>query len=332
MKYDQKILIIRFSSIGDIVLSTSPLNTIRKKYPKAKITYLTLAEYSSLLEMHPHIDTLMTINRSTKLSQLFNYNKFLKSKKYTIIYDLHNSIRSRLITLNFNCTIIRLKKPRFNRFLLFFFYINRFKNSFSVPRMYHNSIGEIWRKGDDIPKTFLKISEIEKNEALIKIKKLSKSKKFIVIIPGAAWNQKRWDIRKYVKLINSIKLPVVILGTKSDSICFDIESQSSNVCNLAGKTSLRDAMAIIKNSMYVIGSDTGLSHIAESLNKSVYMILGPTSSETGASVISKYSRVVEKDLWCRPCSQNGKRTCYRSRQFCMDLITVRDVLNILPKY
>ena len=120
MKYDQKILIIRFSSIGDIVLSTSPLNTIRKKYPKSEITYLTLTEYSSLLEMHPYIDILMTINRSTKLSQLFNYNKFLKSKKYTIIFDLHNNIRSRIITFNFNCKIIRLKKPRFNRFLLFF--------------------------------------------------------------------------------------------------------------------------------------------------------------------------------------------------------------------
>ena len=65
MKYDQKILIIRFSSIGDIVLSTSPLNTIRKKYPKSEITFLTLTEYSSLLEMHPYIDILMTINRST---------------------------------------------------------------------------------------------------------------------------------------------------------------------------------------------------------------------------------------------------------------------------
>ena len=66
-----------------------------------------------------------------------------------------------------------------NRFLLFFLYINRFKNSFSVPRMYHNSIGEVWRKGDDIPKTFLKISEIEKNEALTKIKKLDKYSNFV---------------------------------------------------------------------------------------------------------------------------------------------------------
>ena len=82
------------------MLSTSPLNTIRKKYPKSEITFLTLTEYSSLLEMHPYIDILMTINRSTKLSQLFNYNKFLKSKKYTIIFDLHNSIRSRIITFN----------------------------------------------------------------------------------------------------------------------------------------------------------------------------------------------------------------------------------------
>ena len=70
--------------------------------------------------MHPYID-IMTINRSTRLSQLFNYNKFLKLKKYTIIFDLHNSIRSRLITFNFNCKIIRLKKPRFNRFYCFTF-------------------------------------------------------------------------------------------------------------------------------------------------------------------------------------------------------------------
>ena len=66
--------------------------------------------------------------------------------------------------------------------------------------MYHNSIGEVWRKGDDIPKTFLKISEIEKNKALTKIKKLFKSKKFIVIIPGAAWNQKRWEYQKICKI------------------------------------------------------------------------------------------------------------------------------------
>ena len=91
-------------------------------------------------------------------------------------------------------------------------------------------------------------------------------------------------------------------------------------------------MAIINNSMYVIGSDTGLSHIAESLNKNVYMILGPTSLETGASVILKSSTVIEKHLWCRPCSQNGKRLCYRRKQFCMELITVDDVLKTLPTF
>ena len=332
MNYGQKILIIRFSSIGDIVLSTSPLNTIRKKYPKSEITFLTLVEYSSILEMHPFIDILMTIDRSTKLSQLFYYNRFLKSKKYTIIYDLHNSLRSRMITLNLNAKIKRLKKPRLNRFFLFYFYTNRFTNSFSVPKMYHKSIGKIWKEGDDIPRTFLKISEVEIREASKRIGNLFESKKFIVIIPGAAWNQKRWDTKKYVSLINSISFPVVILGSKSDFICYDIEAQSPDVFNLAGKTTLREAMAIINNSMYIIGSDTGLSHIAESLNKSVYMILGPTSLETGASVISKSSKVIEKDLWCRPCSQNGKRKCYRSRQFCMDLITVNDVLKTLPKY
>ena len=90
-------------------------------------------------------------------------------------------------------------------------------------------------------------------------------------------------------------------------------------------------MAILSKAYYVIGSDTGLTHIAEALGKNVSMILGPTSSETGANVILDESKIIKKDIWCRPCSQNGKRKCYRTKQFCMDLISVNDVFQTIPK-
>jgi heptosyltransferase-2 len=87
-------------------------------------------------------------------------------------------------------------------------------------------------------------------------------------------------------------------------------------------------MAIIVNSKYIIGADTGLVHIAEALGKRVVMILGPTSRETGAGVNRDDSISIENnEIWCRPCSQTGKRKCYRNEQYCMTSLTPEIVLD-----
>ena len=112
-----------------------------------------------------------------------------------------------------------------------------------------------------------------------------------------------------------------------DRICKDISLINDSVVDYSGKTDLRRAMALISLSDSVFGSDTGLLHIAEALGKHVSMILGPTSTETGGGVSLKESINIEKDIWCRPCSQNGKQKCYRTRQYCMELISTDMVTN-----
>jgi ADP-heptose:LPS heptosyltransferase len=192
--------------------------------------------------------------------------------------------------------------------------------------MYHEHLGDIWQDGDEIPKTSLKVTNHEKNEALKFVGKDS----FITVVPGAAWVQKQWSSEKYIELIKKINMTVVLLGEKKDKICFQIANKLPSIINLAGKTTLRQALAILSNSKYVIGSDTGLTHAAEALCIPVSMILGPTSRETGAGVHLETSQNIEKDLWCRPCSQNGKRPCYRKNQVCMDSISVFDVVQSVP--
>jgi heptosyltransferase II len=331
MKYDQKILVIRFSSIGDIVLATSPLRTLRINYPTSEITFLTLDVYAPLLHYHPDIDVLITIRKNSSIFTLFSYSKYLNQKNFTMIFDFHNSLRSKIVTIGSKSKLRKLIKPRMKRFLLFYLFYNRFDKLFSVPRMYHF----FWENNFDdnkiIPKTFLKLSKNEINSSFSTLKSYRIKKSFIAIIPGAAWKQKCWGINKYIQLIKIIDFPVVLLGSKSDSICFKISKNLKRVINLAGKTNLREAMGILSNAHYVIGSDTGLTHIAEALGKNVSMILGPTSFETGANVILEKSKTIKKDIWCRPCSQNGKRKCYRTKQFCMDLITVKDVFETIPK-
>ena len=210
--------------------------------------------------------------------------------------------------------------------MLFQFHQNIFDDDFSTRKMYHEHLGKIWQKDDEIPNTSLKVTNHEKNEAIRFVGKDS----YITMIPGAAWGQKQWSSEKYIELIQDIKMSVVLLGEKKDKICFQIANKVPSVTNLAGKTSLRQALAILSNSTHVIGSDTGLTHAAEALGIPVSMILGPTSKQTGAGVHLENSKNIEKNLWCRPCSQNGKRPCYRKNQVCMDSISVADVIQSVP--
>ena len=325
MSYDQKILIIRFSSIGDIILSTSPLRSIRNTFPNAQITFLTLDNFSSLLEYHPDIDCLVSINKRFTIRELIDFRNYLKKKRYDIVFDLHNSIRSNFLVFNNHNTLYQIKKPRWKRLLLFLFHKNKFETNFSVIKMYHEAFDTDSIK-TNFPLTSLRVSKYERKKANSLLLENGISGKFIVIIPGAAWPQKQWSATKYIMTLKKLNIPNVILGTKKDQICFQISKKLNNSVNLAGKTTLREAISIISNAAKVIGSDTGLTHAAEALSIPVSMILGPTSSETGAGVNLANSIQVEKDIWCRPCSQNGKFPCYRSNQVCLDSIQPEDVI------
>ncbi|OUX33125.1 MAG: hypothetical protein CBE24_02565 [bacterium TMED264] len=331
MKFDQKILIVRFSSIGDIVQSTSPLKTIRNTFPDFQITFLTLSEYAPLLEMHPDVDCLLSIKRRQSFKKLLEMRKYLRSKRFYFIYDLHNSIRSNILTHGISINIYRLKKPRLKRFLLFFFHINKFYKTFSSLGHFHEHIGSIWNNKDKIPSTYLKLSKFEKDKANEILFAKGLRKDFIAIVPGAAWNQKQWSIENYITTLNKLNLPAVILGSKKDKICNEITLGFNKAVSLAGKTDLRLALSIISNAKTIIGSDTGLVHAAEALGKTVIMIMGPTSKETGGGTYRNKSTIVEKDIWCRPCSQNGKFPCYRASQECMNSIIPKDVVSAFQR-
>jgi len=328
MKNKEKVLVIRFSSIGDIVLTTSFLNSVKKSDENVEIHYLTLDKFSSMLELQPDIDRLIILNSNSPAKDLFKMNKYVQSSKYSRIYDLHGSIRSRIITFGLNKITTRVKKPRFLRFMLFQFHINMFPKNYSSITMYHQCLQDYNLL--EIPRTNLRVSNQEKLTAQSILENLGIKTDFIVLVPGAAWPQKQWQVDKYNHVINKIidktDKKIIMLGSKDDMICKSISNVNTNVIDFSGKTNLREAMAIISNSHTVFGSDTGLLHIAESLGKKISMILGPTSKETGGGVSNTDSINIESDIWCRPCSQNGKSECYRSIQYCMDGIPINKVV------
>ena len=317
----KKILIIRMSSIGDIVLSTSFLQSVKTKFPDSKIDFLIKSEFADIMRYHPLIDDLITFKKKTGFKGLIALGKSLRDNDYDMVYDIHSVFRTRILSFFLRKRFFKqIKKPRFRRFLLFYGYQNFFEKSFSHIKMYHSLL----EKTDSFPKTELHLSNDEVEETMDYLLNNNIDKNYITIVPGAAWSQKQWSIENYnnlmTRLMKSFNATIVILGATNDIICDQI-IKHDRIVNLKDKTSLRMAMGILKSSQHTIGSDTGLLHISEALDTPVTMILGPTSKETGAIIVLPESKIIEnKSLWCRPCSQNGSRPCYRKEQYCMSEI------------
>lgn len=331
----RKILIIRFSSIGDIVIATSPLQTVRQAFPGSEIHFMTLDRYVPLLECHPGIDRIISFDPTTGFIGLLHFKNYVQSNGYDQVYDLHNSLRSRIICRGLTTELSRVEKPRMSRFLLFQFHWNTFEKDFSTSAMYHECLNGILEFDNKLPPPKLTVTRAEQTVARRMLESHGLRNSFIVLIPGAAWAQKQWFADRYAavveKLSHNTDRTVVMLGSKNDSICGEILKLNRDLIDLAGKTSLRDALSVISLADAAFGSDTGLIHAAEALGVPVSMILGPTSTETGAGVSLARSENISSDVWCRPCSQNGKNPCYRSRQFCMDQISIESVTSSITK-
>ena len=331
-----RILVIKFSSIGDIILTTSPLTTLRRQFPEAQIDFFTLNEYSSILEGHPHLNQILVLDRSAGYLELKKVGRHLNDLKYDLVLDLHNSIRSRIIRRRIINTEKRtLIKPRWNRFKLFQFHLNHFPDQFSQLQLLHTPLKDMLDSSYNYPETSLFLSKTEKQVAFSQLKLLNVAKEYVVIVPGAAWRQKTWSIKGYSKIVDSLEeknISTVMLGTSSDLICKQLAQLNSKIINLQGKTNVRESLAIISQANLVIGGDTGFVHGAEALKIPVIMIMGPTTIETGGGVNLSISKNIEvNDLWCRPCSQNGSKRCYRNEQYCMSTISSSQVFSAVQK-
>lgn len=322
IKNPRRILALKFSSIGDIVLTTSPIKTLKKIFPSSKIDLLTLSDFVPLVEGVDFIDNILYFNRDAGIFQLLKTGKWINKSNYDLVIDFHNSLRSKIIRAYLKDIPFRtLKKPRWKRFLLFRLRKNRFQKDFNQRQLLHNPIREL-SNNKPYPSTELYISNEEKKEAIELLIKNDINGNYIAVVPGAAWPQKTWNANEYHRLFKKIKnskdYDFVILGGKNDNICRDLTKMDFQYLNLQGETNIRETMAIIANSELVIGADTGFVHAGEALGKNVVMILGPTSRESGAGTNRSSSVTIEnKNVWCRPCSQNGKRKCYREEQYCM---------------
>ena len=319
-----RILIIRFSSIGDIVL-TSPVVRCLKLQLNAEIHFLTKSSFKSINSANPYIDKIHTIDK--KVSEVIPE---LKTLNFDYVIDLHKNIRSRQVVSQLKVKSFSFNKINIEKWLLVNLKINRLPDVHIVDR-YMETVANLGVQNDGegldyfVPKDTVLPNEI-----------VALKMPFITFAIGAAHATKRLPKRKIISICRKIKQTVVLLGGPSDAdVGVDIERQAgAHIINLCGKISLHQSALVVQNAEAVISHDTGMMHIAAGLKKRIISVWGNTVPEFGMTAYypdnEENSSIIEvKNLSCRPCSKIGYGDCPKEHFKCMELIDEEEILRRL---
>lgn len=318
MKAAVKILVIRFSSIGDIVL-TSPVVRCLKKQLDAEVHFVTKKKYAGICESNPYIDKVIAFE-----SDLNNVIEDLKKENYDYIIDLHHNLRSIRLSKGLGKKTFRFHKLNIQKWLFVHFKINQMPPLHIVDR-YMETVLPLGVVNDGKGLDFF---IPQKDEVSIAELPARFSKPYLAVVCGATYYTKNIPEEKIVAIGNDISMPVLLLGgpddkEKGDRIVGMLGDKAFNVC---GKYTLNQSASLIRQSQLVLSPDTGLMHIAAALGKPIVSLWGSTVPEFGmypyfgkkAENIKSYIMEV-KGLSCRPCSKLGYSKCPKGHFKCMKM-------------
>ena len=328
----RRILLIRLSSLGDILLMTPLLNLLRAACPQAQIDVLVKAEYRDLLRAHPGVTRLLTFDsRQSLLGTL----RSLRTDRYDLALDLHRTPRSQLLLWGLRARRKLVYNKRvLRRALLVRLGWNTLRRITPVPELYAAPLRRLGLTGRLGPPTMhLDPDSTEAMQAHIARRLPAASHQpLLAVAPGARWATKRWPVERFAAVAQELarekQAAVVILGGPDEAqlACAVGDKLDVPVVNGAGALSLMDSAVLLSRCRLLISNDSGLMHMATALQVPVVAIFGPTVQEFGFYPFQARSEVVSEPLPCRPCSTKGSRRCPRGHHACMQDISSARVL------
>lgn len=300
-----KFLILRFSSIGDIILTTPVTRCIKTQYPNAEIHFATKESFKVLVENNPYIDQFHLLGKS-----LNEFIQSLQTEKFDFIIDLHNNLRTSIIKMSlFSAKSFSFDKLNLRKWLLVVLKINQMPNVHIVDR-YLDTVKSLGIKNDLNGLDFF-IPEKDKVQI---------NESYVAYAIGGQHYTKKLPISRIIEVCQKINSKIMILGGKDDSpAAEEIEKAlGDKIINACGKYNLNQSASFIQHAEYIISHDTGLMHIASALKKRVISIWGNTIPEFGMyPYLTEFSIIENKNLSCRPCSKIGYAKCPKGHFKCM---------------
>lgn len=304
----RKILIIRFSSLGDVVLTFPLIRKLKETFPSTELNFLVKENYSEILKLNPHIDNIILLNDKAGITK-----EEIISSGYDLIVDLQKNLKSIYVSSGKGKTVRRVKKDNLKKMMLVLFKWNLFKEVIPVYKKYLNAVnGLITLSKEDFTLSELHFSKDKIIDG-----------KYIVIAPSSRHFTKTYPKEKFAEYIKTLKdVKAVLTGDNSErdiSICRFIEKECPVVINMCGKLNMKSLLNVIYNSEYIISNDSAVMHLAEAIGKKVIALFGCTVKEFGFFPQLKSSVVIENsNLKCRPCTHIGKDKCPEKHFRCMD--------------
>ncbi len=327
-----KILIIRFSSIGDIVLTTPVIRALKVQLDEAEVHYCTKKQYATIVEHNPYLSKIHLYENN--LSQLISK---LKAEQFDYVIDLHHNLRTYLIKLRLGVKSFGFNKLNYEKWLKVNLDIDKLPNVHIVDR-YMATVKSLDVKKDDMGLDYF---IPEKDEVPIEWLPETHRKEYIVYAIGAQHNTKKLPLKRMIELCDKINKPIILLGGKEDAALgkeisdfferkpehVDWEeglhdlNKKTIIFNACGIFNLNQSASVIKKAKYVFSHDTGLMHIAAAFRREVFSIWGNTIPAFGMYPYKTKFTVLENNkIDCRPCSKIGYQSCPKKHFKCMNEI------------
>ncbi len=316
-----KFLILRFSSIGDIVLTTPVIRCLKSQVNEAIVHYATKKAYKSLVEHNPNIDKYFLLETSD--NELITQ---LKAENYDYVIDLHHNIRTLKIKWSLGVKAFSFDKLNWQKWLLVNFGLKNIMPDIHIVDRYLKTIESFGIKNDGNGLDYF----IPKNdEFTLNWPSKAGTVNFAVYAIGGQHFTKKMPLNKMVELCKTIKIPIVLIGGPED---FETGENLKTkllqsfwpglVINMCGKSNLNQSASIIKQASIVYTHDTGMMHVAAALKKKIVSIWGNTVPEFGMYPYTSDFEVVEnKNISCRPCSKIGFSKCPKGHFECMNSLS-----------
>jgi lipopolysaccharide heptosyltransferase II len=336
----EKILVVRLSSIGDIILTTPLLRSLREQFPEARITFLIKKQFEELLSVCPYVDHLVAFDSKEGFAGLRSIKKQLRRERFDLYIDIHKNWRSRYLRLGLGAgQITSYNKQIFRRTLLILWKINLYRKIVPVYERYFESVQKFRvqydGKGTEI---HFPVDKTEKVRSVLSSSGFKFDCPLVIICPSATYFNKKWKPEGFVEtaqhLIREKSAFIVVHGGKSDTgLCNEIAGRIGNkAISLAGLFSLSESAALLGLASLVIANDSGLMHLAQSQKTAVVGIYGPTTRELGYFPVDDKSTVIETDVYCRPCTHNGLSYCPQKHFRCMNEIPAKRIIDASLHY
>ncbi|MEO3406560.1 glycosyltransferase family 9 protein [Mucilaginibacter sp. CAU 1740] len=307
-----KILVIRFSSMGDIIYTTPVVRCLKKQVPDAEVHFLTKPAFKYIYDNNPYVDKLLLLKPT-----LTETISDIKAEKYDQIIDLHNNLRTSIIKFRTGIKASTYKKQPIRKWLSLKFKLNLIAHEHLVDR-YLKAVKFLGVVNDDKPIDYY----VKAQHNIAKLLPLSHQNGYVAFVIGATHFTKRMPNYKIISICKQLNLPVLLLGgndvkTNGDEIATAVGAQVYNAC---GITSLDESVFLVSKAKNVIGFDTGLTHIAEAFNVPIASIWGGTTPNLLGVWPYKVNEVLVAgvELSCRPCSKFGLEKCPLGHFKCMN--------------